>query len=1611
MNTLDTEITFLEGEIDRIDREINQTLGILTSTPRINVPNPSVTGQRVNASSRLNVDPSPQRGNSSIIGAAGTGRASQPRAIQPAVASNSNQNPFRPKNFIKPATYDGTGLWNDYLSHFESVSLINNWTDVEKGLYLAASLRGQAQGVLGNQPKDDRQNYTKLVQALQDRFAPSNQTELYRAQLRERRQKASESLPEMGQDIRRLANLAYPTASSDLKEVLATEQFLDGLHDSEMRLKIKQARPVNLNDAIQRAVELEAFYRAERRQREIVRSVDTEVSTREQRLESLIETMQKSMTSLEQEMKNMKRSQYRRQKSDDKGSDSKGKGVRKCFKCDSPDHLFKNCPSRSNQGRYDGRVQTNEQNNDKRWGKGYESRNEGDKSNREEKHSRNIQVIKESGLYVKASVEGMDASLLVDTGATVSVISKVVFETLSLTCKYPLHVVQDELLAANGSPLEVIGRTRMGIAIGQSKLEQDFIVANVNVDGILGIDFLSKHKCVIDIERLVISVLGTEHKLRLEGMSTSYKISLVNRISMPPRAEVIVKGKICASDDGRLPSRIGMIEPIESFARSNAGIVAKTLVRSQEIVPVRILNPLSETQTIHPGTIIGTLSPIEKVVSSSFDIDEVSCKKSCHDIPSHIKDLYEKCTSDLGIEDKQKAKALLLRYAHLFSTSDEDVGRTDLVKHKINTGDKDPIKQAPRRLPVHMQGEVEEHITDMLRRGVIEPSKSPWASPIVLAKKKDGSTRFCIDYRRLNNVTVKDAYPLPKIDESLSQLNGSNWFCALDMNTGYWQVELDARDKEKTAFVSRQGLYEFNVMPFGLCNAPATFERLMDTVLSGLQWQVCLIYLDDIIVYGKTFDAMLANLEKVFQKLLSAGLKLKARKCTLFAKQVKYLGHVISEKGIETDPDKVSVVERWPQPMDKTQVRSFIGLCGYYRKFIANFAEIARPLHKLTEATTAFKWTDDCQRSFDLLKQKLTDAPILICPDFTKKFILDTDASQNAVGAVLSQVIDGKERVVAYASKALSKSERRYCVTRKELYAVVTFIKHFRPFLYGRKFLVRTDHNSLRWLLRFKDPEGQLARWLEVISSYDMDIEHRAGKLHRNADSLSRVPCNQCGYYDDWDKDQSVPKHIGEIHVKEKDDLCQFDQIQNDDKDIGLVKAWVHENKRPDYKAISAESYTVKSLWCQWSLLVLKDKILYRLWDDEETGLPVHQAIVPSSERRKVLHFCHDSKTAGHLGVHKTISKIRQGYYWPGLQSDVRGYIRGCDTCSRRKSPSKTKRAPMQTVQVGYPMERLATDILGEFPETEHQNRYILVVSDYFSKWTEAFPMPNMEAKTVARIIVNEVICRFGVPNAIHSDQGRQYESQLFSEVCLLLQIQKTRTTPYHPQSDGMVERFNKTLVTMLSSYVADNHRDWDEHIPYVLMAYRATEHESTGFSPNMLMLGRETSTPLDIIYEMPVSWKMVPENEWAWVLKERMERAHRLVRENSERSTNRQKHYHDMRMSFERFKDGDSVYVYFPQRKIGCSPKLTSYWRGPFVVTGKLTEVLYKVNCGRNGREQVIHCDRMKACREQVLRGETSMSNDLNVEDESVSVHDEQVPLETVDEYPGMGNKGLEAV
>ena len=374
----------------------------------------------------------------------------------------------------------------------------------------------------------------------------------------------------------------------------------------------------------------------------------------------------------------------------------------------------------------------------------------------------------------------------------------------------------------------------------------------------------------------------------------------------------------------------------------------------------------------------------------------------------------------------------------------------------------------------------------MLEKEVIEPSTSAWASNLVLVTKPNGATRACVDYRALNAKTTRDAYPLPRIDECLDSLSGAQWFSTMDLNSGFWQIEMAPEDKEKTAFVTTLGLFQFRVMPFGLVNAPSTFERLMENVLNGLQWTECLVYMDDIISYSSTFDEGLRRLANVFTRLRAANLKLKPSKCIFFQRQVKFLGHIVSSEGIQTDPEKISAV------------RSFLGLCSYYRRFVKNFAEKARPLHALYEKKAKFLWTPECQTAFDSLKNAMISSPILGFPITNLQFILDTDASDKAVGAVLSQSQDGMEKIIAYLSKTMNRHERSYCVTRKELLAVVTALRKFHPYLYGQQVLLRTDNAAVSLIKRLKNPTGQMARWLQEIETY------------ADADALSRNPSKPC---------------------------------------------------------------------------------------------------------------------------------------------------------------------------------------------------------------------------------------------------------------------------------------------------------------------------------------------------------------------------------------------------------------------------------------------------------------------------------------------------------------------
>ena len=465
--------------------------------------------------------------------------------------------------------------------------------------------------------------------------------------------------------------------------------------------------------------------------------------------------------------------------------------------------------------------------------------------------------------------------------------------------------------------------------------------------------------------------------------------------------------------------------------------------------------------------------------------------------------------SHLDEKDRTSLTALISEYAEVFALDPSELGCTHLASHTIDTGDQKPIRQSLRRTPFALRRKVDGMVEEMLEHGVISPSKSPWASPIVLIKKKDGGLRFCVDYRKVNAAMKLDEFPLPRIDDTLDLLAGSRYFTTLDLASGYWQGPIDPASQEKTAFTTFSGLYEFTKMPFGLVNAPATFQRLMEVVLSDLARDVCLVYLDDILVMGKTFEEHTDHLKKVFERIHNAGLRLKPKKYFFAQEKVEYLGHVVSAGGISTDPAKLSAISQFPTPTTVKTLRSFLGLASYYRKFVPRFAKIAQPLHALTKKDTLFEWTQQCQSAYDELKELLMSSPVLAYPDFSRAFILETDASAAGLGAVLAQEQGGAVRPIAFASRSLQPHEKNYGVTEMEGLGVVWAVKHFRPYLYGHKCTVYTDHEALKAILNTPQPSGKLARWGMAIQELDITIIHRPGRNNANADALISFPTPQ----------------------------------------------------------------------------------------------------------------------------------------------------------------------------------------------------------------------------------------------------------------------------------------------------------------------------------------------------------------------------------------------------------------------------------------------------------------------------------------------------------------------
>lgn len=738
------------------------------------------------------------------------------------------------------------------------------------------------------------------------------------------------------------------------------------------------------------------------------------------------------------------------------------------------------------------------------------------------------------------------------------------------------------------------------------------------------------------------------------------------------------------------------------------------------------------------------------------------------------------------------------------SGSENRLGRTRNLIHQIDTGDAKPFRQRQYLMSPYMLQHLNAELDKMLALDVIEPSHGAWSSPVLLVKKKNGDFRFCFDGRTLNSVTKPDRYPLPRVDRILNMLRDAKFITSIDLRSAFWQIPLSEESKEKTGFcVPGRGMFQFKVMPFGLSCSAQTLQRLMDATFGPELEPNVFCYLDDIIVTSISFDDHLKHLKLVCDRLKKAGLTINFEKCSFFRKSLKYLGFIIDGDGLRTDPDKVSSMVNYPRPRNTTEIKRFVGMCSWYRRFIADFSSLISPLNDLLKGKrkkSSIVWSPEAEAAFIKIKQALVEAPILRTPDFNLPFTIQCDASDTGVGGVLTQEVEGEEVVIAFCSRSLSKAERNYCVTQRELLALLFCIEKFRPYVEGTRFRVITDHYSLLWLNRLKEPTGKLARWAVKLQQYSFDLCHRKGSMNVVPDALSRIP---------------------------NPDACAAIVVDNLDSWYLKLRNNIHDNpeKFPQYK--------------------IEDNRVFKYFPSASpirSNITEWKALVPVAQRAEIIASCHNPPTSAHFGVRKTLSRIQELYYWPKMRLDVIKFVRSCESCGQQKTSNSPPLGLMGSEKkVKYPWQVLALDIMGPFTRSSQGNSYLLVVADWFSKYTLLLPMKKAVASTIVKFVENQVFLVFGVPQYIICDNGTQFAGKIFKGLADKYKVQKIWfNARYHPQAN-FVERINRTIGTAIRGYIGENQRVWDKQIHKIQYALNTSKHEVTGYTPSFINFGRIT--------------------------------------------------------------------------------------------------------------------------------------------------------------------------
>ena len=1244
---------------------------------------------------------------------------------------------------------------------------------------------------------------------------------------------------------------------------------------------------------------------------------------------------------------------------------------------------------------------------------------------------------------VLTEIDGIEQVGLLDTGASISCVSQ---KFLSKLDSFKLNKYDpssiDHIQGVCGEVHKVLGTIKLPICINGLILPHTFYVfRKLHHQLILGIDFLTAHQATICLNTKTLSLKDGQATVSLVQPTPYAGIArLCQDIIIPPMSECLAPVSVSKAKE----SETLLLEPTVSLVDRCNIAGAKCLVAPKHGQTVyTFLNPCNSTVHLKAKTIVATASHVDESVLQNelnpsklvSEIEVANCTENEHE---HDDEPNEKFISeakklgfnldDADLTDIQKYRLLsfLGKNRDVFATNLSELGVTNVHSHYIDTGDARPIRQRFYRANPQVKAEIERQTDLMLEHGIIEKSISNWQSPVLLVPKPNGEYRFVTDYRKLNSVTKPMSFPLPRIEDVFDVIGESNsfgksksqMFSTLDLASGFWQIGLDPKTAHKTAFVTHHGQFQYKRLPFGLMNAPMTFQMCMSEVLRGLNWRFALIYIDDVLVFSHDFYQHLDHLDQIFQRFRDAKLTLRPSKCKFAAKSVPYLGHVISKHGIAVNPDKTDAIRSFPTPQTQRQLRSFLGASSYYRRFIKSYSLKAQPLYKLLHKNVKFQWDADCEKAFQSLKQALVSPPILAFPDMNQEFVLSVDASGMSLGFILGQLDNnGRERVIAYGGRALRPSEQKWQIYERECLALVEGIKTFHHYLANVHFIVYTDNHAAKWLQTVQQTSGRLMRWALHLQGYNFTIKHRAGTQNTNADALSRriypadsqksalvnddtldVPIfniephtcvdSKPHYKKEWlkvtfDYSPDVPNDISVSDTTQTSgtsemlpacsdnvlpsvsQVSDLSTLQTECEDFKCLLAYMKTNEVPD------DPKTAKRIVAEADQYVLINEVLYHLYYPRQKGKAkvkteriVKQLAVPKPLREEVLHAYHDSLAGGgHQGFERTYHSIRMKYYWPRMYKEIYQYVQSCEACQQAKRYIHAHPASLHPLPIGERFSRWHVDILGPLTTTPDGYKYILLCVDSFTKWCEAFPLKTQEASEVAHVIYREIFTRYGAPQVLITDQGRNFMSKLVQALCELFRVTRHRTSSYHPQTNSCAERVNSSLAQALRAYCSDKQTDWADILPGILMAFRMSPAtQSTLQSPYFLVFGEEMRVPLDTHLIPKDNVGKTFQHHLTNIL-ENLKLGKELATKNMEIAQEAYKTQYDKKAKEPGYEPGQRVWLYCAAVPKGLSRKLHRVWCGPYYITLAPGNHVYVLRRCSDNKElpSRIHANRLK--------------------------------------------------